>query len=246
MFRDSTAYLWSDSADIYAHGVFVDEKTKLVLGARVCFDPDWAKETESKKKEDQLVVAFSPLGDSYEKLLKEAENGYAYDDKTNTAVYYYNDPEDNTEIWTYAAVSEEDFDKIINIYENGIDDSIESPRKEMHDKTIITNEQALVALYATSIFEGTSYETAVQYGSFSDVSIGEALDQGFEDPSIEYEKGEDCVYITVSGMFYINGSTRTYKSITYKVDEDLSVSVYKDSGNVEQNLIEWAGYLGSN
>lgn len=128
-----------------------------------------------------------------------------------------------------------------------ISDGIAGADKAGFKKTAgISNEQALAVLYATSIFEGTGYETAVQYGSFRDVSIAEALDQGFEDPSIKYENGENCVYITISGMFYLNGLTRTYKSITYKVDEDLDVNVYKDSGNIEQKLIEWAGYLASN
>ena len=131
-----------------------------------------------------------------------------------------------------------------------ISDGIAGANKAGFKKTAeISNEQALAVLYATSIFEGTGYETAVRYGSFRDVSIGEALDQGFENPSVNCENGDNCVYVTISGLFYLTGGagvgSRISASITYKIDENYNVSVYKDVYNIQQKLLEWAGYLGS-
>lgn len=241
---DYTFYYWQSYKKDVTHKVMVHKETGYIVAVCLIIEP--TLDPEVKKQHFEVVAGAVNPDFDFTKIQEKAEGRYAWDN--NIGYWRYADvANNNAHTYNYAAMTKEKFEIVVNSYKNDLDeDTLESPQEEANDKTNISNEQALAALYATSIFEGTGYETAVQHGSFSDVSIGEALDKGFEDPNIEYEKGEECVYITVSGMFYLYSSVRTNASITYRVDEESNVSVYKDSGNIEQKLVEWAVSLASN
>ena len=113
---------------------------------------------------------------------------------------------------------------------------------------IMSDEQAVSALYAASAFKGNiGYETAVEYGTMEDVSIGEVLDYMFTDPTVKCEAGDNCVYVTISGIYYINGSSRSSGNVTYRVDASLDVTLdtAKSKSGIESTILEWASYLAN-
>lgn len=113
---------------------------------------------------------------------------------------------------------------------------------------VLSDKQAVSALYATSAFKGNmGYETAVEYGTMDDVSIGEVLDYMFTDPKVECKAGDNCVYVTISGTYYFNGSSRSNGKVTYIVYENYDVSIVgsKSTNGIENTILSWASYLAN-
>ena len=113
---------------------------------------------------------------------------------------------------------------------------------------VLSDKQAVSALYATSAFKGNmGYETAVEYGTMDDVSIGEVLDYMFTDPKVECKAGDNCVYVTISGTYYFNGSSRSNGKVTYIVYENYDVSIdgSNTTNGIENTILSWASYLAN-
>lgn len=112
---------------------------------------------------------------------------------------------------------------------------------------IMSDEQAISALYYISAYPA-GMEQAVEMGVYEDLSVGEVLDLMYQDPSINIEQGDNCVYVTVSGSYRYSASVSYYTqsgSITYKVDSNGKATLYDDPDGVKSVMEGFAVNYGA-
>ena len=112
---------------------------------------------------------------------------------------------------------------------------------------IMSDEQAVSALYYISAYPA-GMEQAVEMGVYEDLSVGEVLDLMYQDPSINIEQGDNCVYVTVSGSYRYSASVSYYTqsgSITYKVDSNGKATLYDDPDGVKSVMEGFAVNYGA-
>ncbi len=112
---------------------------------------------------------------------------------------------------------------------------------------IMSDEQAISVLYSTSAYP-SGMKQAVSQGIYEDLSIGDVLDIMFLSPSVSFEEGDGCVYITVSGEHYVSPDSYTAipGSITYRVSENGGVYVNSDPDRIGDLVEVFAVNYGKN
>lgn len=124
-------------------------------------------------------------------------------------------------------------------------DSVNTAQTEV--KTQINKQAAVEALYSISAYP-YGLEQAVELGIYKDISVGDALERMFNNPTVECRADDDGnVLVTVSGQYRASPTDSNYLysgSITYRVFPDGNVRLKSDPDDVKQMMEYFAVTLG--